>query len=259
MQRPPIKPGDLPQRAIETLTLLRERRPRIHCITNNVAQNFTANVLLAAGCAPSMTISPEEIGVFVKSADGLLVNLGTFDRERREAVDTAVTVASESGVSWVLDPVLIDRSPERAKYARTLVNAVPKAIRLNAAEFTTLSGRGAESEAAADFARGYGAVVALSGATDFVSDGSRSLSIANGHPMMAKITAMGCAASALVAACIAVEPDALVGTAAGLLMLGVAGDIAARDAKGPGSFAVAIVDALHTIDGTAIVRHARVN
>jgi hydroxyethylthiazole kinase len=259
MQRPPIQPGDLPQRAVEALTLLRERRPRIHCVTNNVAQNFTANVLLAVGCVPSMTIASEEIGVFVERADALLVNLGTFDRERRDAVDAAIKVAADNGISWVLDPVLIDRSPERAKYAHTLVDAVPKAIRLNAAEFTTLSGRGAEPESVADFARGYGPVVALSGATDYVSDGSRSLSVANGHPLMAKVTAMGCAASALVAACMAVEPDALVGTAAGLLMLGVAGDIAARDTKGPGSFAVAIIDALHSLDARALKTEGRVS
>ena len=72
------------------------RGPRVHCITNAVAQNFTANVLLAAGCVPSMTLSPEEIGPFVAGAQALLVNLGTFDSERREATEIAVETAARA-------------------------------------------------------------------------------------------------------------------------------------------------------------------
>ena len=85
------------------------RAPRVHCITNTVAQAFTANGLLAVGARPSMTLSLEEIGAFVASADALLVNLGTFDAERRAAIDAALEVARERGLPWVLDPVLIDR------------------------------------------------------------------------------------------------------------------------------------------------------
>src|SRR6188768_3317592 len=110
------------QSAPEILARLRARAPRIHCITNTVAQNFTANVLLAAGCVPSMTLSPEEVGGFVASADALLVNLGTFDAERREAVRIAIEAARESGIPWVLDPVFIDRSPSRAAFARDLLS-----------------------------------------------------------------------------------------------------------------------------------------
>ena len=127
--------SDLAHVTAEILARLRARRPRVHCITNNVAQNFTANVLLAAGAVPSMTLAAEEIGAFVASADALLVNLGTFDEERREAAATAIEVAAEEGVPWVLDPVFIDRSPPRAAYARTLVAQKPRVIRLNRAEF----------------------------------------------------------------------------------------------------------------------------
>ena len=251
--------GDLARDAAELLVQLRERSPRVHCITNSVAQNFTANVLLAAGCVPSMTISPEEIGEYVARADALLVNLGTLDPERREAIGIALAAAGDNGVSWVLDPVMIDRSTPRADFARQLVAQGPKAVRLNGAEFTALSGRGDEIEALVDYARGHACIVARSAAVDFVSDGNRYAAIANGHPLMAKVTAMGCAGSALIAGCLAVESDAYIATAAGLLLLGVTGELAAREVKGPGSFAVAILDTLHALDGATIIKHARIS
>src|SRR3954471_21401401 len=96
--------SNLPQLAADILLRMRERAPRVHCITNTVAQAFTANVLLAAGATPSMTISPEEVGAFVADANALLVNLGTFDAERRSAIEIAVGSAKQH-LPWVLDPV----------------------------------------------------------------------------------------------------------------------------------------------------------
>jgi hydroxyethylthiazole kinase len=238
---------------------LRARSPRVHCITNAVAQNFTANVLLAVGCVPSMTLSAEEIGAFVSRADALLVNLGTFDRERREATAIAVETAAGRGLPWVLDPVFIDRSTARAAFARTLLASVPKAMRLNAAEFIALSGNEPTRDALTAFARATKSVIGLSGATDLVGDGERLAAVANGHALMAKVTAMGCAVSALVAACLGVETDAWLATAAALTIAGVAGEVAAEKAAGPGSFAVAFVDTLFNLDGPTLIANARVN
>src|SRR4029079_2158683 len=133
-------PSELPIVAADILDRLRERRPRVHCITNAVAQNFTANMLLAIGAVPSMTIAPKEIAAFVARSDALLVNLGTFDAERRKASLTAVAAANRRRIPWVLDPVFIDRSPQRAAFAKTLATKAPLALRLNAAEFQALSG-----------------------------------------------------------------------------------------------------------------------
>src|SRR3979411_2352853 len=80
---------DLPLVSADILARIRARRPRVHCITNAVAQNFTANMLLAAGAVPSMTIASDEIADFVARADALLVNLGTLDPERRGAIEIA--------------------------------------------------------------------------------------------------------------------------------------------------------------------------
>jgi len=247
------------QSAPDILARLRARAPRIHCITNAVAQNFTANVLLAAGCVPSMTLSPEEIGAFVAGAQGLLVNLGTFDAERREATDIAVGTATQKKLPWVLDPVFIERAPPRTAFARELIGRSPVAVRLNHAEFSALGGGTMTRENAIAYARAKHTVVALSGETDLITDGERVAAVANGHALMAKVTAMGCAGSALVTACLAVEPDAFRATVAALVIIGVAGELAAEQSTGPGSFAIAIIDALHNLDGPPLVARAKVS
>lgn len=251
-------PRDIPAAAVELLDRVRARRPRVHCITNAVAQTFTANLLLAAGAIPSMTVSADEIVGFVGGADALLVNLGTFDAGRREAVALALEVAADRRLPWLLDPVFVDRSPPRATFARELVAREPRALRLNRAEFATLAGAEADGEAPARFALDTLAVVAVTGAVDLVTDGARRVSIANGHPLMDRVTAMGCAGAALCTAFLAVEADAFVAAAAGLVVLGVAGEVAAATAAGPGSFVTGVVDALYALDPDTIHRRARV-
>src|SRR5207237_288506 len=131
---------DLPATTADILERLRGRRPRVHCIANAVAQAFTANMLLAVGAVPSMTIALKEVKAFAARADAVLINLGTFDPERQKASLAAIGVANKAGIPWVLDPVFIDRSPPRAVFAKTLVAKTPRALRLNRAEFGALSG-----------------------------------------------------------------------------------------------------------------------
>jgi hydroxyethylthiazole kinase len=250
--------SEIPKIAAEFLVRLREVRPRVHCITNAVAQTFTANVLLAAGAVPSMTIDAEEVADFVAGADALLVNLGTLDAGRRAAAEIAIETANAEARPWVLDPVFIDRTPRRAAFAQALAAASPRAIRCNRTEFAALAGVTPEGGALSRYALDAGAVVGLTGAVDVVTDGTRLAAITNGDPMMARITAMGCAASALVAAAHAMTPDAWAATAAALLWVGVAGEIAAKTAGGPGSLAVGFIDALHRLDADALITHARV-
>lgn len=254
----PITSSEIPAAAAAVLERIRSRAPRVHCITNAVAQNFSANMLLAIGAIPSMTIAPEEVAPFAARADALLVNLGTFDSERRAAADLAIEAVAGEGKPWLLDPVFIERSPPRTAYAKSLLAKRPRAVRLNRPEFAALAGHDADETKLAAFAAAHDATMGLTGQVDIVADRVRRVSISNGHPLMAKITAMGCAGSALVGACLAVESDAWVAMASGLLILGVAGDVAAKDAKGPGSLAVGILDALHNLDGKALIAQAKV-
>lgn len=248
---------DLADTAADLLQRLQARAPRVHCLTNAVAQNFTANVLLAVGAVPSMTLAPAEVGEFVARADALLINLGTFDSERQAATEIAVARVCEAGRPWVLDPVFIERSPARAEFARALVVSRPRVIRLNAGEFEALASRTPSEEALQEYATDRSAVLALTGATDVVTDGPRTGKILNGDPVMGKVTAMGCAGAALVAACLAIEPDPWLATAAALLSFAVAGECAAILARGPGSFAVEFIDALARLDRQTLRATAR--
>ena len=249
--------GEFPHIAADILERLRQRRPRVHCITNAVAQAFTANLLLAAGAVPSMTIAPEEVADFVAGTDALLVNLGTLDGARRDAIGIAIDTASELGVRWLLDPVFIERSRMRALFAQALVRMRPTAVHLNSDEFATIAGAEGTPAALTRYATETGAVIALTGEADLVADGLHTMSIANGHPWMSMITAMGCAGAALIAACLAVEPEPWRAVAAGLLAIGVAGEVAAESARGPGSLAVGIIDALYRLDRSELVARAR--
>lgn len=252
-------PAELADAAADVLARVRDRSPRVHCITNTVAQNYTANMLLAAGAVPSMTISPDEIVSFLAGADALLVNLGTFDAERRAAIDVALGAVGTARMPWVLDPVLIESSPGRAQFARELLAHGPSVVRLNLAEFAPLFGGDPAGEAAAQVAKACATVVALTGMTDTVTDGPRRVTIGNGHGLMGVVTAMGCAASALVGAALAVETDAWLAAMAAIATLGVAGEIAGTVARGPGSFAGAIIDVVHTLDGATLRARIKVS
>lgn len=257
--RPAAPSSEVVERAAALVGALRARAPRIHCITNGVAQAFTANVLLAAGAVPSMTTSPGEVGAFVKGCDALLINLGTLDEERRAGIEVALAAAAETGRRFVLDPVFVDCSPARLSFARALAARGPAVIRLNDAEFGALTAGEGDRDDPSRHAALLRTTIALTGARDLVADADRDVSLANGDPLMSKVTAMGCAGSALVAAALAIEPDPFLAAAGALVAFGVAGEIAARASAGPGSFAVAILDALHGLDAGDVRALARVS
>lgn len=227
------------------LARLRARAPRVHAITNTVAQTFTANVLLAAGAIPSMTVAPEEAEAFASRADALLINLGTLDQDRRNAIPRAITAAKKAGKPWVLDPVFVDASPPRLAFARDLYALGPTVMRANLSEFRALTGR--DMDGVADEAALRGIVVALTGKLDRVADASRTTGIANGHPLMSRVTAIGCAGTALLTALLAVEPDPYLAAVTSLVAMGVAGEIAAERAAGPGTFPAALIDAIDAL------------
>lgn len=247
----------LPEQAARLLALLRARRPRVHALTNSAAQVLTANLVLAAGAIPSLTHAADEVEAFAARADALLVNLGTLDPERRAAMPRAVAAAKRAGRVVVLDPVKVDASPSRRDFARALLAAAPDILRCNEGEFAALFERAPEDSALADVARAHGLVIALTGEIDRVADGTRLLRVANGHAMMVRTTAMGCAGTALVAAFAALEPDRALAAAAALMAIGVAGEIAAARAPGIGTYPLHLLDALDTLDEASLARHGR--
>ena len=243
--------------ACTALERVRAQRPRVHCLTNPVAMNLSANLLLAAGAVPSMTPDPAAQADFVRTSRALLVNLGMLDAQRIEAARAAVDAATQLGRPWLLDPVKVERSGPRLDIARELIAARPALVRCNRDEAGALAGEGEEAWSA--FARDRRVVLAVTGAVDLVTDGRRTARIANGSPLMDRVTAMGCAASALAGAFLAVEPDAFVATVAVLLTVGVAGEVAAEAARGPGSFVPAFLDAVYALDAVTLAARARLS
>ncbi|SFR83164.1 hydroxyethylthiazole kinase [Agromyces sp. CF514] len=216
-----IDPAHLTTASAALLDRLREHPPLVHCITNAVVTNFTANALLAIGAAPAMVDIREESGMFAGIAGGLLVNLGTPAEEQRDAAREAVAAASVAGTPWVLDPVAIGALPVRTALAHELVAAGPTAIRGNASEIIALAGAGAggrgvdaadSTDAAADaatsLALAHGSVVAVSGPVDLITDGHRTARIANGDALLTRITGGGCALGAVTAAFLAASRGA---------------------------------------------------
>jgi hydroxyethylthiazole kinase len=248
-----------------TLQRLRERVPLVQSITNYVSMDVTANALLAIGAAPAMVHAAEEVEEFVGIAHALVINIGTLSPPWVEAMRLAADRAVALGKPWVLDPVGAGATRYRTDTARELAERRPTIIRGNASEILAVAGaanatRGVDSahassdavESARALARQLGCVVAVTGAVDYVSDGARTLSVSNGHPLMTRVTALGCSATALVGAFAAVHTDPVVATAAALGALGVAGEIAARDAAGPGTFRWKLLDALYLLDEGAM-------
>ena len=247
---------------------VRAGSPLVHCITNEVVANFTANVLLAAGAAPAMVDAPEESGVLASVAGALLVNLGTVTTDQADGMRAAIAGANGAGVPWVLDPVAIGALPLRTGLARAFAALHPAVIRGNASEIGALAGgsggRGVDStatpdevaEVAAEVARTFGTVVAMSGPVDLITDGSRTVRVASGSPMLTRVTGVGCALGALIGACLAVAPDPVTAVAAATAWVCVAGETAAETAAGVGAFAVTFVDAVDVLSGKGIAERA---
>ncbi len=258
------------QAVARTLAAIRARVPLVHNITNAVVTNSTANALLAVGASPAMVESAEEVEEFAAIADALVINLGTVSPPRAAAMRLAVAAAEAAGKPWVLDPVAAGALAYRTGVARALAARGPEVIRGNASEIMALAGEGrggrgvdsaagsASARAAAQaLARSTGAAVAVTGEIDYATDGDRVIAIANGHPMMTRVTGLGCTATAITGACVAVEPDRLAAAAHALVIIGVAGEIAAERSRGPGSLQMEILDALYRLDETALLERAK--
>lgn len=253
------------------LAAMREAAPLVHNITNYVAMNVMANALLAAGASPAMVHAREEAADFAAIASALTVNIGTLSPDWVASMEAAAASAVAHGKPWVLDPVAVFATRYRGEVGARLAAMRPTLIRGNASEILALAGEAAggkgadagdavataEAGARALSAR-TGAVVAVTGPVDYVTDGSRAFRVANGHALMPKITALGCSLTGICGAFLAAGDAALEDTAAALAFYGLAGERAARGASGPGSFAMAFIDQLAAVTPADLDAGARV-
>jgi hydroxyethylthiazole kinase len=251
-----MTPGD-------SLRRLRATKPLVHQITNYVVMNETANATLALGALPVMAHAREEAAEMARLAGAVVLNIGTLSPAWVEAMIAAGQAANETGAPVVLDPVGAGATTYRTETAKRILDEVDVAVvRGNAGEVATLVGvaaevRGVESigassepaELAREAARQLGVVASVTGPVDHVSDGDRTVAVANGHPLLASITGTGCMSTAMTGCFLAVNRDRPLDAAAeALVAFGVAGEDAAVGARGPGSFHVALYDALAALD-----------
>jgi hydroxyethylthiazole kinase len=252
---------------------IHQERPLIHNITNMVAMNDSANIILAVGGLPVMAHAQEEVGEMVKAAGALVLNIGTLTPEQIESMIIAGKVANSLKIPVILDPVGAGATNLRTESALRLQEKIKiNIVRGNFAEISILAGlkgniKGVESigteknsvEIACSLARKYNQVAIITGKQDVVTDGKTVIEIDNGSPMLGTITATGCMVTSLIATFAAVGEDYLLASTGALVCFGLAGERAAVKAQGPGSFKVNLFDEIYNLNEKIIGEGLKVN
>lgn len=260
------------QRIAEQFIALRAKRPLVHHITNYVTVNDCANITLSIGGAPVMAEAHQEVAEMVSMAGALVLNIGTLRSEQVEAMVLAGRRANEIGVPIVLDPVGAGATRYRTETARKLLDELDiTVLKGNAGEIGLLAGtggvvKGVDSHGMSgdpvsvcrDLAEREKLIVAMSGATDIVSDGTTTYLVDNGHEMMGRISGTGCMATSIVGAFIASSDDKLLGSAGALSAFGIAGENAARNARGPYAVKTALFDEVASLTPEVMAQRAKV-
>jgi hydroxyethylthiazole kinase len=251
----------LSEKAALNLAAVRKKKPLIHNITNYVVMNYTANALLAMGASPVMAHALNEVEEMVSFAGALVLNIGTLNDDWIASMIKAGKKALASKIPIILDPVGSGATSLRTSAAKQIIRETRvSVIRGNASEILSLrredsKTKGVDSihsvEAAVQTAKilagELGTILAVTGPTDVITDGRQLIRVSNGHPLMRYVTGSGCAATATIGAFLSVDEDPVSATATALAFFGWAGEVAAKNASAPGSFMIAMLDALYTI------------
>lgn len=257
---------------VEDLRRLREKAPLVHNITNYVVMDTTANALLAIGASPVMAHAAEEVAEMAAIAGALVLNIGTLSPAWVEAMLLAGNAARKHGKPIVLDPVGAGATSYRTATAVKLLDHLrPDVVRGNASEIRALlyreqgtkgvdSTHGAEQalDAARAVAERYGSVVVVSGPVDLVLSGGRVSRVHNGHPLMPRVTGLGCTATALIGAFAAINPSPGDAALHAMAVMGITGEIAAERAAGPATFLISFLDGLYALGEAGIRARLRV-
>ncbi|SIO36221.1 hydroxyethylthiazole kinase [Halodesulfovibrio marinisediminis] len=252
----------------DNIDKVRGSGPIVHSITNYVVMNSTANALLSAGASPIMAHAKEELEELIKISGSLVINIGTLSADWIESMRLAASIAAANYKPVVLDPVGAGASTLRTETSLTLLEeGAVSLVRGNASEIMALAGadvatRGVDSckdssEAeisAKALAKKYRCIVAVSGCVDVVTDGETVYNITGGSDYMPLVTGMGCIATAICGAHLAISEDSFAAAVSGMGCMAAAGGLAEVASNGPGTFSVQFVDALHNVTENDISR-----
>lgn len=257
--------------AAAMLDAVRAKVPLVHCITNYVTVNDAANALLAIGASPIMADDIGEAGDIASIASALVLNIGTLNERTVASMLDAGRRANAFGVPVVLDPVGAGASRLRNETVGRLLREVKLSVlRGNLSEISFIAGLGAATRgvdsakedekndalaAARLVAQRLGCTVAVTGAVDVVTDGTRACRLANGHQMLSRVTGTGCMTTALIGAFAGAGRDFYTAAAGGISAMSIAGELAYERAGtlGTGSFHIALIDALSMLDGANLM------
>ena len=258
----------IPQSIWADVEKIRSQAPLVHNITNYVVMNNTANALLALGASPVMAHARAEVADMTRISGALVLNIGTLSDPWVDAMFLAAQTARTAGKPIIIDPVGVGATPYRTDTARSLLAAGhPAIIRGNASEIMGLADEGSDATtkgvdsshgssqaltAAQRLVDAHGCAVCISGETDFILSSGEKFKIQNGDSMMPRVTGLGCTATAICGAFAAVNPDFGRAAAHAMAVMGIAGEMAAERAAGPGSLQMHFIDALYQISAEDI-------
>lgn len=246
------------------LKKIRSLGPLVLNLTNSVAMDITANALLALGASPIMSLAEEELPELVSISNSIVINMGTLDKSFIRAAKLAIKHAQKLSKPVVFDPVGVGASQFRTQFGKeALQTKALTIVRGNASEIGALLDfdvhtKGVDStisihpilESIRQRISKSDPVFVASGRTDYIFSADRIASSAHGVPMMTQVTAMGCTATSLLGAFIAVSETPFTAALHTMIVMGIAGELAANNCKGPGSFRLQFLDALSQLKNT---------
>ena len=255
------------------LNEIRNNSPLVHNITNYVVMNNTANALLSVGASPVMAHSLDEVEDIISISSSLVINMGTLSELWVDSMIKAGKKANELKKPIVFDPVGIGASSYRTEIAKEIIEKTsPCVIRGNASEIMVLAQlssvtKGVDSTAktvealdgAIQLSKELNNTVVVSGETDYIVTRNKVSSVNNGREIMSKVTGMGCTATSVIGASVAVEDDVHESAVFSMALMGVAGEIAESKSNGPGSFQISFLDTLSSVSSKIISDNARIN
>ncbi|MDK2827426.1 MAG: hydroxyethylthiazole kinase [Clostridium butyricum] len=274
---------DIAQKVVELLNRLKNKKPLIHNITNYVTVNDCANILLAIGASPIMADDLKESADITSIASALVINIGTLNERTIESMIASGKKANELNIPVVLDPVGAGASSFRNETTKRILEEIKiSVLRGNMSEIKFIAGLECETKGvdasesdlksdsdegvrvAKSLAKRFNCIVAITGVCDIVSDGEKSVTIANGTKMLSNVTGTGCMTTALVGgylgACETKE-DLFIAAISGIVSMGICGEIAEERAGniGLGSFHMAIIDAVSNLDEDILLNRNKIN
>ncbi|OPX44150.1 hydroxyethylthiazole kinase [Ruminiclostridium hungatei] len=269
---------DIIKTAAELLTVLRNKKPLVHNITNYVTVNDCANIILAVGASPIMADDLGEAADITAISSALVLNIGTLNRRTLESMLASGKKANLLGIPVIFDPVGAGASALRNEATKTILTEIKVGVlRGNMSEISHIAGLGSNTKGvdaseediaagdalaiAVSVSKKLRCVTAITGATDIITDGNRIAAVSNGHKMLSGVTGTGCMTTALIGAYCGAGEDAYTAAVAGIASMGLAGELAyeAAGGKGTGSFHVAIIDAISRLDEKILLERARIH